>query len=109
MLDALVEGADAGVVHEHVDKPEAAGVLHEGADGGGVGNIAGDGDRVGAEALRRLVEGLLAARADDDARARAHERLRDGVANPARAARDERGLPFEVHPGSLPLPAAVGV
>ena len=75
VLDALVEGADAGVVHEHVDEPEATGLIHEGADSFGVGDIAGNGNGVRPESLRGFVEGLLAAGADDDTAAAADNRL----------------------------------
>ena len=101
LLDALVEGAHARVVDQHVHGAEGAGPLHERAHRLRIGDVAGDGDGVRAQRPRRRLQRLRAARAHHHARARRHERLRDGVADAARAARDDRRLPLQRERGPL--------
>jgi hypothetical protein len=87
---------DAGVVDEHVNRPELLfGAVEEGAEGGAVGDIQRERDRARAQLGRGLPGEREVDVADRDLHSLTQERLRRRLADPARGAGDRRGLPGE--------------
>src|SRR5205085_3631483 len=97
-------GRRAGVVHENVDAPELpVGALDEVLRLGFLREVGRDGEHLAAarapELVRRFIEHVLAARADRDIAAFAHEGERDALADAFAAAGDagELALQLQIH------------
>jgi len=101
------DGVDARVVHPDVDAAEALDRgLRQRLHRSFVGNVRRNGQSVRPALAGGLLERLLPAGGEDNARAAARELERRRAADAARGAGDDGDLAFEVHPPRSVRPLA---